>query len=291
MKVISIILLSIITLAMINKPVHALEKPTLKLLWSLEHGLFEPESVAYDPINNKLYITNVNGYTKNGKGYISRVNADGTNFDPKWVTGLNGPTGIIYHNEKLYFADIDALKVADPHTKKIVASFPAPNPKANLNDVAIDKAGKIYVSASNSAEIYKLVGNKLMPFIKDKTALKTVNGILITNDNVLISGGDALHAWNLLSKEHLGLLAPIDSPIRDIDGITIDIHGNLLLSLLNDPRIWIYKPGGDYLPLSETPIYGVDFTLHAGLGIFFIPQINTDTKTYRISTYQYTLPQ
>lgn len=47
--------------------------PSIRLdqVWSIETGLASPESVAHDADRDLLYISNVNGYEKNGRGYLS----------------------------------------------------------------------------------------------------------------------------------------------------------------------------------------------------------------------------
>ena len=262
------------------------QKQRLHELWSISNGLYEPESIAYDPISNKLFVTNVRGYSKNGLGYISRLDADGSNFEANWLTGLNGPTGIIFHDGKLYFADIDTLKVADATSGDILAEYQTSDENPGLNDVTIGPNETIYISASNSATIYKLIDGQLSVFIHDARALRNANGLLATN-NILISGGDALHAWQLETGTHLGLLAAENSEINNIDGITINKNGALILSLLNDPRLWQLKPAGSYSPVDQQQVHGVDITLHPALNLLFTPRINLKTKEYSITAYMY----
>jgi hypothetical protein len=258
----------------------------LETLWTVSDGLYEPESVAYDPISGKLYITNVKGYAKNGEGYISRINADGSDFEAKWVTNLNGPTGIIFYNGKLFFADIDQLKVIDAATGEIINAYKTDDQNPALNDVAVNTAGEIFVSGSGTQTVYKLNNEKLVTFIQDTRALQNANGLFFTH-TALLTGGDNLHAWSPVTGEHLGILVPENSDVGDIDGITMDKNGRILLSLLNDPKVWQLRSNGETRPLSDQEIHAVDFTLHPDLQLLFTPQIDVKTKTYSVSAFTY----
>ena len=254
-------------------------------LWTLENrGFIEPESIAFDPKNNKLFVTNVNGYTKNGLGFISRVNSDGTNLELKWIENLSGPTGIVYHEDKLYFADIDQLKVVDTKTGKIIAKYLAPDPAPALNDVAIDENSNLYVSASNIQTIYKLVEGKLIPLIRDEKALKFANGIY-AQKRKLITGGETLHMWDSDSGRHIRPIASSNKVVTNIDGINLDKNGNILVSLLDDPRLWLITPSGAAKPINDTPINGIDFYLNGEH--LYVPRIDVTNKSYKVSAYRY----
>jgi DNA-binding beta-propeller fold protein YncE len=262
-----------------------LKQQFVEPLWTLENrGFIEPESVAFDPKGNKLYVTNVNGYTKNGLGFISRINGDGTNLELKWIQDLNGPTGIVYHERKLYFADIDMLKVVDTSTGKVIAEYLAPDKTPSLNDVAIDEHGTIYVSASNIQTIYKLHEEQLVPFIRNEKALKYANGIHVQNEH-LITGGETLHLWSSTDGRHLQALTQKDSMITNIDGVSVDNKGNIVISLLDDPRLWLITPSNNYMPLDDAQINGIDFYLNAD--DLYAPRINVEEKDYKVSAYRY----
>ncbi len=260
----------------------------LEKMWSLSEGFIEPESAAYDPISGKLFVTNVNGYTGNGKGFISRMDAFGKNVEEKWITDLDAPTGIVHHDGQIIFADFNRLKIANAETGEIIASHTAPDNNPALNDVAIGPDGIVYVSASRLGVVYKLVENKLVKFIEDKRALKNANGLYI-RDNTLITGSEYLHAWRLPDGEHLGLLAPEESPIKNIDGIAGDKLGNLIISLVDDDRFWVIKPGGTYAPIGQSNVNPVDFDLHPNLEFLFTPTIDTTLQNYGVSAFRYTI--
>jgi len=80
-----------------------------------------PESVLYNPSEDIIYVSNINGKPteKNGKGFISKVSLSGEILVLKWVTGLNAPKGSDIYQDSLYVADIDELVEIDLKTGRM----------------------------------------------------------------------------------------------------------------------------------------------------------------------------
>jgi DNA-binding beta-propeller fold protein YncE len=143
---------------------HA-QQPSLDLikvnkLWETANDLKNPESVAFSPKQNVLFVSNINGNPtqKDQNGFISKVSpANGSIIELNWVSGLNAPKGIAIPNNgnKLYVSDINDLVEIDIDSGKILKTFNAPA-SAFLNDVASDNQGNIYVSDTITNTIYKL---------------------------------------------------------------------------------------------------------------------------------------
>lgn len=45
-------------------------------VWEASAGFASPESVVFDPRRERFYVSNVNGYEKNGAGFVSRLGTD-----------------------------------------------------------------------------------------------------------------------------------------------------------------------------------------------------------------------
>jgi len=132
-------------------------------LWETLNVLKNPESVAYAPKQNVLFVSNINGKPdqKDQNGFISKVSpSNGSIIELNWVTGLNAPKGIAIsnNNSRLYVSDITDLVEIDIGTGKIIKRFNAPG-SAFLNDVVSDNQGNIYVSDTVTNTIYKLATN------------------------------------------------------------------------------------------------------------------------------------
>ena len=129
-------------------------------LWETPANLKNPESVAYAPKQNVLFVSNVNGKPnqKDQNGFISKVSpSNGSIIELNWVTGLDAPKGIAISNDnsKLYVSDITDLIEIDIANGKIIKRYNAPG-SAFLNDVVSDNQGNIYVSDTGTNTIYKL---------------------------------------------------------------------------------------------------------------------------------------
>lgn len=248
----------------------------VQLIVTTEALFSEPESAVFHPESNTVFVSNVNGYSKDGNGFISRINSDGSIHSLKWLTGLNSPTGITIDNNSLYVVDYDALVVVDIAAANIVNRYPAPDEKPSLNDVVVSETGEVFVSGSSSNAIYKLVDNQLTVWKQDDALLKWANGLFIQNNQLWIGGKYFLTVD--LSTGELSQVA--NSLVSNIDGITSDDCGGLLLTLIDDKRIWHHHPDGFQHPLSEAEIDGIDLSRHDDP--LWIPQVGGKLAQYRL---------
>ena len=166
----------------------AAASPVLVEQWTLQNVFTMPESAAFDPRGQQIFVSNVNGYAKDGNGFISRVSADGEQVELKWLSGLNSPTGLTVHGGLLYAVDFDELLIIDISEREVITRAAAPHDKPALNDVAVSLTGQVFVSGSASSSIYELRNNNLQVWKQDKNLLKHANGLLVYG-NRLVYGG------------------------------------------------------------------------------------------------------
>jgi DNA-binding beta-propeller fold protein YncE len=256
-------------------------------LWETPGGLKNPESVAYAPKQNVLFVSNVDGKPdqKDQKGFISKVSpSNGSIIELNWITGLNAPKGIaIYNNSKLYVSDITDLVEIDIASGKIIKRFNAPG-SAFLNDVASDNQGNIYVSDTITNTIYKLDTNvkyniSLQVWLKSPE-LNGPNGLHVDNNKnrlIVASLGDmskpgaGIEIVDLKNKAIHSLgKAGTTSPFGGLDGIESDA---------NETHYYVTdNPAGKvYTVNADGTGYGILVDLHtqgaADLG--FIPSQST----------------
>jgi sugar lactone lactonase YvrE len=90
-------------------------------------GFKFPESVAYDPEANLLYVgsfggTELKAAEKDGNGYISKVSLDGKMLEERFLpppgVTMNKPKGIWLVGSRLWVTDIDGVWEFDTKTKK-----------------------------------------------------------------------------------------------------------------------------------------------------------------------------
>jgi hypothetical protein len=194
-------------------------------LWETPNELKNPESVAYAPKQNVLFVSNVDGKPdqKDQKGFISKVSpSNGSIIELNWITGLNAPKGIAIsnnnNNNKLYVSDITDLVEVDIANGKIIKRFNAPG-SAFLNDVASDNQGNIYVSDTITNTIYKLDTNS-----KDNnTSLQT------WLQSPQLNGPNGLHVDNNKNKLIVASLGDMSKPGAGIK--VVDLKNKTISSL------------------------------------------------------------
>jgi DNA-binding beta-propeller fold protein YncE len=154
--------------------------------WETPQTLKVPESVCYDPEGNIFYVSNVNGKPteKDGNGFISKINPDGTMNMLNWATGLSAPKGMGIYKSKLYVTDIDRVAEIDMATGKIVNLYKFPYAKF-LNDIAIDNRGAVYISDMMSTRIYRIYEGKSETWLDD-TTLTNPNGLFAESGHLVI---------------------------------------------------------------------------------------------------------
>src|SRR5919199_1865433 len=144
-------------------------------LWETPSDFKNPESVAYAPKQNVLFVSNVDGKPdqKDQKGFISKVSpSNGSIIELNWITGLNAPKGIaIYNNSKLYVSDITDLVEIEIANGKITNRYNAPGSKF-LNDVVVDNQGNIYVSDTGTNSVYIYERNPTNNSYNNNTSLQ-----------------------------------------------------------------------------------------------------------------------
>lgn len=237
-----------------------------------------PESATLDSNAEFIFVSNVNEYAKDGNGFISRVSIDGTRVELRWLDGLDSPTGLAVYNGLLYFADFDSLVVADLATAQILNRYPAPDANPSLNDVAISAVGDVFVSGSASNSIYHLDNGALINWRHDDNLLLQANGLYIDGDH-LIQGGKS---WNIFDRHSANLAAgttALTPMLEGIDGITQDVCGDYLLTLIADERIWHIAQDGSALPFSNGPLNGID--IHGQAGLLVVPHVGGDLTLFR----------
>ncbi len=263
------------------------ELAKINKLWETANDLKNPESVAYSPKLNVLFVSNVNGKPteKDQNGFISKVSpANGSIIELNWVTGLNAPKGIALsnNNNRLFVSDLTDVVEIDINTGKIIKRFNAPG-SAFLNDVVSDKQGNIYVSDTITNTIYKLDGNNitstLQPWIQS-AQLNGPNGLHVdeSKNKLIVASlgkfskpGAGIEVVDLKNKT----ITPLGkegttSPFGGLDGIESDPTGE---------RYYVTdNPAGKlYLVNADGTGYGTLIDLHTqgAADIGFIPSQST----------------
>ncbi|MCF7957872.1 MAG: hypothetical protein K9M57_05420 [Phycisphaerae bacterium] len=229
-------LLGMVLLMGCEKPPAAPEAGT----WSLTEvsvidGFDIPECVVSDG-KGKVYVSNVATATAgywddDGLGFISRVDADGTIEDLRWVDStseakLNGPKGLCILGEYLYINDNGrllrcALESAGPPEE---ISLPQ---TGQLNDLATDGEA-VYVSDTELGRLWRVSPDGTYRSIP---APQSINGVTCYGGKLYAVSWD-LH--ELYELDPAGKKRPepfgLAEHFKNLDGIEVLADGSFLVS-------------------------------------------------------------
>lgn len=167
----------------------------LTKVWESEATLKVPESVRYDAKRKVLYVSNIDGepWAADGKGSIGKVGLDGKVIAAEWVTGLDCPKGMVLSGDgkTLYVADVGGIVVIDVEAGKISRKVAIPDGQ-QLNDLAGDGKGTLYVSDSRGKKVYSVKGDKVSVELDEKV-LKGPNGLLVHGGKLYVLDNSSLN--------------------------------------------------------------------------------------------------
>ncbi|MCG8413982.1 MAG: hypothetical protein MI746_07165 [Pseudomonadales bacterium] len=243
-------------------------------------GLFNmPESAVIDEASEYIYVSNVNVYAKDANGFISRISIDGNERQLQWLQGLDSPTGLAIHADRLFLADYDQLVEVDLTSAEIVNRYPSPDTDPVLNDVAIATDGTVFVSGSGSRSIYRLVDGALEVWLHDRERLAFANGLLVAG-NQLLHGGQLWTVFDINTKTATESLASVNAVIGDIDGITSDGCGGYYVTTIPSDDPWQITEAGTSAVSGLGPINGID--LHRRGNLLAVPRVGDSLSLYTI---------
>jgi sugar lactone lactonase YvrE len=184
----SIVISAALALPAISSAAVNTQAPTP--LWTL-NNFDQPESVVSDTRGQHLYVSNINGQPTelNGKGYISKLDVNGTVIKQQWLTGFDAPKGMAIQGDTLYVADMQQVHVVSLSKGKIVKRYQAPNANM-LNDITIGDDGSVYVSDLLGGGIYRIesrIKHNKMAMWFNPTQLPHPNGLLWQDGSLLVA--------------------------------------------------------------------------------------------------------
>ncbi len=246
--------------------------PGVKSAWESEPVLLVPESAAYDPVRRAIYVSNFDPYNRSGgagRQHLSKFTTDGKLVALEWVKGLNNPTGLAVHGDRLYVAEGRQVAEIDIPQAKILNRHPAPGALA-LNDVAVAANGDVFVSDFRKNVVFRLAGGQFEEWLSTPE-VTAPNGLTVHGDKLIVAAnGDrclkavdlGTKAVNVIATLHLGI----------IDGIEVGRRGRYLVSY-NDGQLLRVTPEGEVTALLDltgpgTNIADFDYLPEAGQVVF-----------------------
>lgn len=188
--------------------------PKLVQIWETDTVMTTCESVLFDGENNRLFVSNINGNPtdKNGAGFISILNLDGSVANLKWATGLDAPKGMGIFEGHLYVTDIDRIVAIDLVSGEISKEF-KPEAADFLNDIATsDKA--VYISDMRLGLIHKIEAGVLSTIA---SGVEGVNGLLTKGDHLMTLDKKGLRSFDLATAT----FEMVNDSVTGGDGLTM----------------------------------------------------------------------
>jgi sugar lactone lactonase YvrE len=257
-------------------------------------GFEAPESVFWDEASRTWFVSNIVGKEneKDGKGWISRLGANGKVVQRKWVDGLDSPHGVRVDAGTLYAADVDQLVVIDVATARIRGRIPAPGAKF-LNDLAVGPSGAVYVSDTLGDAIYRCT-TSCEVFVKSD-ALEGPNGLLVDGDRLIVATWGVISDPITFATKTPGRLISVDlktkeiaplgsgKPIGNLDGIEKD-GADYLVTDFTAGRIFRVSKSGAATVLKSGFAESADLGWDPGRRIIAVPETGGGTvKFFRLS--------
>lgn len=247
--------------------IYALQAQSLEQVWETVAELKTPESVLFDEARDVIYVANINGNSaeKDGNGFISQLNSDGSEKKLMWVENLDAPKGMAVFNGTLYVSDIDRLVEIDIESGRIISKYHAPD-AVFLNDVSACQNGMIFVSDTRSSRIYVLDGGRLSVWMEG-TPFESPNG-LFTEEGKLYVGDKNIYEVDVKTKA----VAEIISDAGGVDGLEKNNQGEFVFSHWGG-RVFIHRNGKNMklLDTSEQEINTADLDYAKRPDLLLVP--------------------
>lgn len=165
-------------------------------------GLKLPESVAIDPENGKLYVSNIvtdneGFWVDDSNGFISLLSPEGAVEELKWLESspkapIHAPKGMCIVNGRLYFTDNDKLKycsMGEPGEVTVIS----PAGAKQLNDLATD-GESVWASDSGTGKVFCVAMDGTMREVKGPAG---VNGVTCYKGKVFAVSWDLHEVYEL----------------------------------------------------------------------------------------------
>lgn len=213
---------------------------TAEKMWTSE-DLIQVESVLSIPGHQYIYASVIN---QGEMGYVSKLAKDGTVVEKEWSDGIMSPAGMAYYKGFIYVADGTQVHKVELKSGAIVQTYSSNG--MTLNDVTVSASGDIYVSNVFEASIYKIEGDRVIPWISGSAEFLYPNGVLDQGDKLIVGNMATVNFLeNQLTQETLGSLYEVDKTdksvrligpsknIAAIDGVTSYGEGYLVSDPFN----------------------------------------------------------
>jgi hypothetical protein len=248
---------------------EAFKSDKLQKVWESQPGLLTPESACYNPADGLIYVSNIARHPDgvNGPGFLSKMNDQGEVLVKEWVTGFKSPKGIGIVNGNLYVADVDKVWEIALKTGEVLKKYGCSLARG-LNDVAVDREGRVYVTETKK-NLLLTVGKDSLEVFSASEQLGALNGVCEFGTEMLLGAKNRLIAIDKKTKS-MRILA--DST-GYLDGIVV-VGKNKVITSDWKGLVQLIEPLKSIEKLMDTTslgIYAADLGLIPSQNILLVP--------------------
>jgi hypothetical protein len=254
-------------------------------------GFKFPESCAYDPTADVLYVgsfggTELKSGEKDNNGYISKVSPDGKMLEERFLpiagVTMNKPKGIWVAGSRLWVTDIDSVWVF--HTKTRTGKKLAIPGAQFANDVAI-VGDTLYISDNRGDAIYTVTPADFLTLSDKDAKITTTSSQKGVNPNGIYPAkdGSLLMVGSKSDKEKRGIWsmkpgqqpAALSKEIGRLDGLYQMNDGTLLITDWDTGSLFAWTEKAGMTPIASGFKGPADFCVypHAGGTMVVVPDL------------------
>lgn len=254
--------------------------PNIELIWETDSVFKTPESALFDKTRNVIYVSNVNlnPREKDGNGFISKLNKDGSNIEVEWVKNMSSPKGLGLFGNTLYVTDVDEVITINVETGTIIKKYPVAD-AGMLNDISIDKDGTVFITDMDAGKILTLKDDTISVW---KSDIEKPNGVFVEDNRILIASSNSkFTAYDKTTKEPKLICEGVSRG----DGVEIMNSGSYLVSDWTG-EVFLIKGGEltSLLSTKENNIQTADIGIIKDENIILIPTFfNNKLVAYKVN--------
>lgn len=180
-----------------------------------------PEAAFWHAESRTWFVSNLGGglsLARDGFGWLTRYDENGTLLDARWIEGMDAPTGIAAVGNLLYVADRAGIHEIDVQRAKVLRTIEIPNSKF-LNDVAAAPNGDLYVSDFEANRIYRLNKERKAEVWLEGDELENPNGLIVNGNYLIIATWGPMTDPSTFAVKRPGTLLKADIATRKLSPI------------------------------------------------------------------------
>ncbi|XOV81046.1 MAG: hypothetical protein ACFHVJ_08860 [Aestuariibacter sp.] len=83
----------------------------------------------------------------------------------------------------------------------------------------------------------------------------------------------------------MNAFSEMGSGVKDIDGITRLTENSFMVTLIDDPRLWLLQVGQAPEPFSEEELKGIDMQFVPSQNRLYLPRVGNTLSAYQITPH------